>query len=146
MFIEELKKEYRRLVVIEMSMLKRRIALDNAWSGFRAELEKAERDSSVSDEEMAKLYDKNDKFNRVCDIASDREYHIELLLKSMAEVIDRYNWGGKNGMDFVNKYAEWCEIMDALDSIGNKRLEIRATLEKAAKAIEEELKILHEGD
>lgn len=48
-------------------------------------------------------------------------------------------------MKFINKYAEWCEIMDALDSIGRDRPEIRATLEKAAKAIEEELKILHEG-
>ena len=48
-------------------------------------------------------------------------------------------------MRFINKYAEWCEIMDALDSIGRDQLEIRATLEKAAKAIEEELKILHEG-
>ena len=47
-------------------------------------------------------------------------------------------------MKFVNKYAEWCEIMDALDSIGRDQLEIKATLEKAAKAIEEELKILHE--
>lgn len=95
MFIEELKKEYKRLVVIEMSMLKRRIALDNAWSDFTAELEKVERDSSVSDEEMARLYDKNDKFSRVCDIARDREYNIGLLLNSMAEVIDRYGWGKK---------------------------------------------------
>lgn len=47
-------------------------------------------------------------------------------------------------MNFVSKYAKWCEIMDALDSIGRDQLEIRATLEKAAKAIEEELKILHE--
>lgn len=47
-------------------------------------------------------------------------------------------------MKFVSKYAEWCEIMDALDSIGRDQLEIRATLEKAARAIEEELKILHE--
>ena len=47
-------------------------------------------------------------------------------------------------MKFINKYAEWCEIMDALDSIGRDQLEIRATLEKAARAIEEELKILHE--
>lgn len=47
-------------------------------------------------------------------------------------------------MKFVSKYAQWCEIMDALDSIGRDQLEIRATLEKAAKAIEEELKILHE--
>ena len=47
-------------------------------------------------------------------------------------------------MRFVNKYAEWCEIMDALDNIGRDRLEIRAALGKAAKAIEEELKILHE--
>ena len=47
-------------------------------------------------------------------------------------------------MKFVNKYAEWCEIMDALDNIGRDRLEVRAALEKAAKAIEEELKILHE--
>lgn len=95
MFIEELEKEYKRLVVIEMSMLKRRIALDNAWSDFSAELEKAERDSSVSDEEMARLYDKNDKFSRVYDIARDREYDIGLLLNSMAEVIDRYNWEKK---------------------------------------------------
>lgn len=47
-------------------------------------------------------------------------------------------------MKFINKYAEWCEIMDALDSIGRDRPEIRATLEKAAKAIEKELEILHE--
>ena len=47
-------------------------------------------------------------------------------------------------MKFVSKYAEWCEIMDALDSIGRDQLEIRATLEKGARAIEEELKILHE--
>lgn len=95
MFIEELKKEYKRLVVIEMSMLKRRIALENAWSDFSAELIKAERDSAVPNEEMARLYDKNDKFSRVCDIARDREYDIGLLLNSMAEVIDRYNWGKK---------------------------------------------------
>lgn len=95
MFIEELKKEYKRLMVIELSMFKRRIALENAWSDFTAELEKAERDSSVSNEEMARLYDKNDKFSRVCDIARDREYDIGLLLNSMAEVIDRYNWGKK---------------------------------------------------
>ena len=144
MFIEELKKEYKRLVVIEMSMLKRRIALENAWSDFSAELEKAETDSTVSDEEVAKLYDKNDKFSYVCNIARDREYNMGLLLNSMAEVIDRYNWGKKD-MDFINRYSEWCDIMDALDNIGNKRLEIRDTLEKAAKAIEEELKILHEG-
>ena len=143
MFLEELKKEYKRLVVIEMSMLKRRIALENAWSDFSAELEKAERDSAVSDEEMAKLYDKNDKFSRVCDIARDREYNMGLLLKSMAEFIDRYSWGKKD-IDFVNKYADWCDIMDALDRIGNKRVKIKATFEKAATAIEEELKILHE--
>ena len=47
-------------------------------------------------------------------------------------------------MKFVDKYAEWCEIMDALDNIGRDQPEIRAILEKAAKAIEEELKILHE--
>ena len=46
-------------------------------------------------------------------------------------------------MKFINKYAEWCEIMDALDNIGRDQLEIRATLEKAAKAIEKELEILH---
>ena len=46
-------------------------------------------------------------------------------------------------MKFVDKYAEWCEIMDALDNIGRDQPE-RAILEKAAKAIEEELKILHE--
>ena len=47
-------------------------------------------------------------------------------------------------MKFVSKYADWCDIMDALDNIGRGQPEIRATLEKAAKAIEEELKILHE--
>ena len=47
-------------------------------------------------------------------------------------------------MKFISKYADWCEIMDALDNIGRVQPEIRATLEKAAKAIEEELKILHE--
>lgn len=46
-------------------------------------------------------------------------------------------------MKFIEKYAQWCEIMDALDSIGRDQPKIRATLEKAAKAIEEELKILH---
>lgn len=95
MFIEELKKEYKRLVAIEMSMLKRRIALENAWSDFSAELKKAETDSAVSDEEMARLYDKNDKFSRIYDIARDREYDIGLLLNAMAEVIDRYDWGKK---------------------------------------------------
>lgn len=47
-------------------------------------------------------------------------------------------------MKFISKYAKWCEIMDALDSIGRDQLEIRAILEKGARAIEEELKILHE--
>ena len=47
-------------------------------------------------------------------------------------------------MKFVSKYADWCDIMDALDNIERGRLEIRAALEKAARAIEEELKILHE--
>ena len=51
---------------------------------------------------------------------------------------------GEKVIKFISKYAEWCEIMDALDNIGRDQLEIRATLEKAAKAIEEELKILHE--
>lgn len=95
MFIEELEKEYKRLIAIEKSMLKRRIALENAWSNFTAELEKAERDSSVSDEEMEKLYDKNDKFSRVCDIARDREYDIGQLLNSMEGIIDHYEWGKK---------------------------------------------------
>lgn len=95
MFIEELKKEYKRLMAIELSMFKRRIALENAWSDFSAELEKAETDSAVSDEEMAKLYDKNDKFSYVCDIARDREHNIGLLLNSMEEVIDHYEWGKK---------------------------------------------------
>lgn len=49
-------------------------------------------------------------------------------------------------MKFINKYAEWCEIMDALDGIERDQPEIRAILEKAAKAIEEELKILHEEE
>lgn len=95
MFIEELKKEYKRLVAIEMSMLKRRIALENAWSDFSAKLEKAEEDSAVSDEEMAKLYDKNDKFSRVYDIARNRENYIGQLLTSMSEIIDIYDWGKK---------------------------------------------------
>lgn len=47
-------------------------------------------------------------------------------------------------MKFISKYAEWCEIMDALDNIGRDQTEIRKILERAAKAIEEELKILHE--
>lgn len=91
MFIEELKKEYKRLVVIEKSMLKRRIALENAWSDFSAELEKAESNSAVSDEEIARLYVKNDKFSYVCNIARDREYNIGRLLDSMTDVIDHYN-------------------------------------------------------
>lgn len=95
MFIEELKKEYKRLVAIEMSMLKRRVALENAWSDFSAKLEKAEEDSAVSDEEMAKLYDKNDKFSRVYDIARDREDYIGQLLTSMSEIIDIYDWRKK---------------------------------------------------
>ena len=95
MFIEELKKEYKRLVVIEMSMLKRRIALENAWSDFTAELENAERDSAENEEEIAKLYDKNDKFSHVCDIARDREYNMGLLLNSMEGIIDHYEWGKK---------------------------------------------------
>ena len=95
MFIEELKKEYKRLMAIELSMFKRRVALENAWSDFSAELEKAERDSAVSDEEIAKLYDKNDKFSYVCDIARDREYNMGQLLNSMEEIIDHYEWGKK---------------------------------------------------
>lgn len=95
MFIEELKKEYKRLVTIETSMLKRRVALENAWSDFSAELEKAEENDSISNEEIEKLYDKNDKFAYVCNIARDREYNIGLLLNSMAEVIDRYGWERK---------------------------------------------------
>lgn len=91
MFIEELKKEYKRLMAIELSMFKRRIALENAWSDFTAELEKAERDSSVSDEEMARLYDKNDKFAYVVGIARDRENSIGELLNKMASIIDTYN-------------------------------------------------------
>lgn len=130
MFIEELKKEYKRLVVIEISMLKRRIALENAWSDFSAELEKAERDSAVSDEEVAKLYDKNDKFSYVCNIARDREYNMGLLLNSMTEVIDRYNWGEKD-IDFVNKYADWCDIMDALTVSGISGSKSELHLKKA---------------
>lgn len=95
MFIEELKKEYKRLVAIEMSMLKRRIALENAWSDFSVELEKAETDNAVSDEEMAKLYNKNDKFSHVYDIARNREDYIGQLLTSMSEIIDIYDWGKK---------------------------------------------------
>ena len=91
MFAKELKQEYKRLVSLEMSMLKRRIALENAWSDFSAELENAERDNSVSDEEMAKLYAKNDKFAYVVDIARNRENSIGELLNKMASIIDTYN-------------------------------------------------------
>lgn len=91
MFIEELKKEYKRLVELEMSMFKRRVALENAWGNFSAELEKAEENSAVPDEEMARLYDKNDKFGYVCGMARDRERKIGQLLNKMAEIIGAYN-------------------------------------------------------
>lgn len=91
MFIEELKKEYKQLVELEMSMFKRRVALENAWSDFSAELEKAEENNAISDEEMARLYDKNDKFGYVCSMARDRECKIGQLLNKMAEIIDAYN-------------------------------------------------------
>lgn len=90
MFIEELKKEYKRLVAIEMSMLKRRRALESAWSDFSTELSKAEY-SNITDKELERLYDKNDKFGYVYNIACNRERDIGELLNKMAEIIDAYD-------------------------------------------------------
>lgn len=90
MFIEELKKEYKRLVAIEMSMLKRRRALESAWSDFSMELSKAEY-SNITDKELERLYDKNDKFGYVYNIACNRERNIGELLNKMAEIIDAYD-------------------------------------------------------
>lgn len=91
MFIGELKSEYRRLVALETSMLKRRIALENAWSDFSAELGKAEENDSISNEEIEKLYDKNDKFAYIVDIARERGDGIGELLNKMASIIDTYD-------------------------------------------------------
>ena len=91
MFIEELKKEYKRLVSLEMSMLKRRIALENAWSDFTSKLETAESDNTTTDAELEQLYTKNDKFAYVVDIARNRENSIGELLDKMASIIDTYN-------------------------------------------------------
>lgn len=90
MFIEELKKEYKRLTALELSMLKRRMALENAWSDFSAELSKAEY-SNITDKELERLYDKNDKFSYVYNIACEREHNIGELLDEMATIIDTYD-------------------------------------------------------
>lgn len=90
MFIEELKKEYDRLVKLELSMLKRRMALESAWSDFSKELNKAEY-SNITDKELEQLYDKNDKFGYVYNIACNRERNIGLLLDKMASIIDTYD-------------------------------------------------------
>lgn len=90
MFIEELKKEYDQLTKLELSMLKRRMALESAWSNFSEELSKAEY-SNITDKELERLYDKNDKFGYVYGIACDRERNIGLLLDKMASIIDTYD-------------------------------------------------------
>lgn len=91
MFIDELKREYKRLVSLETSMLKRRIALENAWSDFTSKLETAESDNTITDIELEQLYAKNDKFAYIVDIARNRESGIGELLNKMAEIIDAYN-------------------------------------------------------
>lgn len=91
MFVNELKQEYKRLVSLETSMLKRRIALENAWSIFSEELWKAEEDSTTTDEELGQLYTKNDKFAHVVDIAREREDGIGELLNKMVSIIDTYD-------------------------------------------------------
>lgn len=91
MFINELKREYHRLVKLEMSMLKRRITLENAWSAFSKELGKAENNNNTTDEELEQLYVKNDKFAYVVDIARHRESSIGKLLDKMASIINTYD-------------------------------------------------------
>lgn len=91
MFIGELKSEYRRLVALETAMLKRRIALENAWSDFYATLETAESDPTITDIELEQLYAKNDRFAHVVDIARKRENSIGELLNKMVSIIDTYD-------------------------------------------------------
>lgn len=91
MFVNELKQEYKRLVSLETSMLKRRIALENAWSDFYATLETAESDPTITNIELEQLYAKNDRFAHVVDIARDRESSIGELLNKMASIIDTYD-------------------------------------------------------
>ena len=91
MFAKELRQEYKRLVSLETSMLKRRIALENAWSDFYAELETAESNPTITDIELEQLYVKNDKFAHVVDIARDRENSISELLNKMVPIIDTYD-------------------------------------------------------
>lgn len=45
---------------------------------------------------------------------------------------------------FIEKYSQWCDIMDALDTLTPSDADIRDTLTKAAKTIENELHIIHE--
>lgn len=90
MFIEELKKEYDRLTKLELSMLKRRMALESAWSDFSQELGRSEY-SNITDKELERLYDKNDKFGYVYNIACNREHNIGELLDKMASIIDTYD-------------------------------------------------------
>lgn len=47
-------------------------------------------------------------------------------------------------MDFTDKYAQWCDIMDALDVLTPDDTDIRDVLTKAAKAIEKELYEIHQ--
>lgn len=47
-------------------------------------------------------------------------------------------------MSFIEKYAQWCDIMDALDTLKPNDTDIRDILTKTAKSIENELYIIHE--
>lgn len=47
-------------------------------------------------------------------------------------------------MSFIEKYAQWCDIMDALDALTPNDINIRDILTKTAKTIENELHIIHE--
>ena len=91
MFAKELRQEYKRLVSLEMSMLKRRMALENAWRDFSTKLKIAESDNTITDIELEQLYAKNDKFAYVVGIARNRETSIGKLLDEMATMIDTYN-------------------------------------------------------
>lgn len=47
-------------------------------------------------------------------------------------------------MSFIEKYAQWCDIMDALDTLSPSDTDARDVLTKAAKTIEKELHNIHE--
>lgn len=47
-------------------------------------------------------------------------------------------------MSFIEKYAQWCDIMDALDTLAVSDTDIRNILTKTAKTIENELHNIHE--